>query len=131
MYLFCLIVFKVVYNIANTSYLIYTKKEESASVISCITEHEGFESVCLNVWVLTLTVTPTIIILCMQLVVEIDLVFCRKLFSKKSQKNCVNITEPKVQKYKYFSCPPPFKVVYNIANTSYLIYTKSLYPTFW
>ena len=29
------------------------KKEESASAISCITEHEGFESVCLNAWVLT------------------------------------------------------------------------------
>ena len=28
------------------------KKEESASKISCITNHEGFESVCLNVWVL-------------------------------------------------------------------------------
>ena len=27
------------------------KKEESASEISCITEHEGFESVCLNAWV--------------------------------------------------------------------------------
>ena len=28
------------------------KKEEDASEISCITDHEGFESVCLNVWVL-------------------------------------------------------------------------------
>ena len=27
-------------------------EEESASEISCITDHEGFESVCLNVWVL-------------------------------------------------------------------------------
>ena len=29
------------------------KKEESASVISCITDHEGFKSVCLNASVLT------------------------------------------------------------------------------
>ena len=28
------------------------KKEENASKISCITNHEGFGSVCLNVWVL-------------------------------------------------------------------------------
>ena len=28
------------------------KKEESASEVSCITDHEGFESVCLDVWVL-------------------------------------------------------------------------------
>ena len=28
------------------------KKEESASKISCITDHEGLESECLNVWVL-------------------------------------------------------------------------------
>ena len=28
------------------------KKEESASEISCINDHEGFESECLNVWVL-------------------------------------------------------------------------------
>ena len=28
------------------------KKEENSSEISCITDHEGFESVCLNVWVL-------------------------------------------------------------------------------
>ena len=28
------------------------KKEESTGGISCITNHEGFESVCLNVWVL-------------------------------------------------------------------------------
>ena len=28
------------------------KKEESTGGISCITDHEGFESVCLNVWVL-------------------------------------------------------------------------------
>ena len=28
------------------------KKEESASNISCITDHEGFVPVCLNVWVL-------------------------------------------------------------------------------
>ena len=28
------------------------KKEESESEVRCITEHEGFESVCLNVWVL-------------------------------------------------------------------------------
>ena len=28
------------------------KKEESANWNTCITEHEGFDSVCLNVWVL-------------------------------------------------------------------------------
>ena len=28
------------------------KKEEIASKISCITDHEGFDSVCLNAWVL-------------------------------------------------------------------------------
>ena len=34
-------------------YICYVmKKEESASEISCITNHEGFESVCLKVWVL-------------------------------------------------------------------------------
>ena len=27
-------------------------KEEDASEISCITDQEGFQSVCLNVWVL-------------------------------------------------------------------------------
>ena len=41
------------------------KKEESASEISCITDHEGFQSVCFNVWgihtISTLTVTPTIL----------------------------------------------------------------------
>ena len=31
------------------------KMEESASEISCITDHEGFELVCLNVWVLQAT----------------------------------------------------------------------------
>ena len=37
------------------------KKEESASEISCITDREGFQSVCFNVWgthtISTLTVT--------------------------------------------------------------------------
>ena len=28
------------------------KKKENVSEISCITDHEGFKSVCLNVWVL-------------------------------------------------------------------------------
>ena len=28
------------------------RKEEGASEIRCIIDHEGFESVCLNVWVL-------------------------------------------------------------------------------
>ena len=28
------------------------KKHESESKISCITNHDGFESVCLNLWVL-------------------------------------------------------------------------------
>ena len=28
------------------------KKEESSNKIQCITEHEGFQSVCLDVWVL-------------------------------------------------------------------------------
>ena len=28
------------------------KMEESASEISCVINHEGFESMCLNVWVL-------------------------------------------------------------------------------
>ena len=28
------------------------KKEESSREISCIADHEGFESVCLDVWVL-------------------------------------------------------------------------------
>ena len=28
------------------------KKEESGDVVNCITDHDGFHSVCLDVWVL-------------------------------------------------------------------------------
>ena len=31
---------------------VYNKFQENENDISCITDHEGFESVCLNVWVL-------------------------------------------------------------------------------
>ena len=31
---------------------VLTKKQENNSSIKCITEHPGFEAVCLNVWVL-------------------------------------------------------------------------------
>ena len=31
---------------------IVEKKQENASEIACITDHEGFQSVCLDVWVL-------------------------------------------------------------------------------
>ena len=32
--------------------IILKKKQENSSEISCIINHDGFESVCLNVWVL-------------------------------------------------------------------------------